>query len=136
MAFFMVEIKMKDIRIKYLCNLKAELKSILREKKDSLRIWFNVGYDDHLVLERVKAPSVLYPDLLLLSIKYYEDQGDDNGEKLWKEYGNEYFLEDSIEAVVEIFMNRLISDNMQKASGKGFTKKECVSAHHIMMKSK
>lgn len=136
MAFFYVGDKMKEIRIKYLCNLKSELKSILKENKDTLRIWFNVGYDDHLVLERTKAPSVLYPDLLLLSIKYYEDQGDDNGEKLWKEYGNEYFLEESIEAVVENFMNRLISDSMQEASGKGFTKKECVSAHHIMMKSK
>lgn len=127
---------MKDIYVKELLGLKDRLKNLLKEEKDSLRIWFNVGYEEYLVLERELAVSLIYPNLFLLSIKYYEDQGDDNGEKLWKEYGNEYFLEEMMEDVLGIFMSRLISDNMQEVSRKGFTQKECVSAHHIMMKSK
>lgn len=123
---------MKSIFVKEILNLKNKINSVLKEEKDSLRIWFNVGYEEYLVLSRDNNNSSLYPEVNLLSIEYYRDEGDQDGEKLWSSHGKEYFLEDLQEEVIDIFLNRLISDDMMKASGKGFTKKECMSAYHNM----
>lgn len=126
---------MKEIFIKELLGLKSKLKKVLEEEKDSLRIWFNVGYEEYLVLNRDNNHSKVYPDLNLLSIEYYRDEGDQDGEKLWSIHGEEYFLENLQEEVLNIFMKRLISDDMMKESGKGYSKKECIGAYHNMRKS-
>lgn len=126
---------MKTIYIKELLDLKSRLKNILREEKDSIRIMFNVGYEEYLVLNRDSNHSKVYPDLNLLSIEYYRDEGDQDGEKLWSIHGEEYFLENLQEEVLNIFMKRLISDDMMKESGKGYSKKECIGAYHNMRKS-
>lgn len=126
---------MKTIYIKELLDLKSRLKNLLREEKDSIRIMFNVGYEEYLVLNRDSNHSKVYPDLNLLSIEYYRDEGDQDGEKLWSIHGEEYFLENLQEEVLNIFMKRLISDDMMKESGKGYSKKECIGAYHNMRKS-
>lgn len=126
---------MKEIFIKELLGLKSKLKKVLEEEKDSLRIWFNVGYEEYLVLNRDNNHSTLYPEVNLFSIKYYRDEGDQDGEKLWSIHGEEYFLENLQEEVLNIFMKRLISDDMMKESGEGYSKKECIGAYHNMRKS-
>lgn len=126
---------MKEIFIKELLGLKSKLKKVLEEEKDSLRIWFNVGYEEYLVLNRDNNHSTLYPEVNLFSIKYYRDEGDQDGEKLWSIHGEEYFLEKLKEEVLNIFMKRLISDDMMKESGEGYSKKECIGAYHNMRKS-
>lgn len=128
---------MKEIFIKELLGLKSKLKKVLEEEeeKDSLRIWFNVGYEEYLVLNRDNNHSTLYPEVNLFSIKYYRDEGDQDGEKLWSIHGEEYFLEKLQEEVLNIFMKRLISDDMMKESGEGYSKKECIGAYHNMRKS-
>ena len=126
---------MKEIFIKELLGLKSKLKKVLEEEKDSLRIWFNVGYEEYLVLNRDNNHSTLYPEVNLFSIKYYRDEGDQYGEKLWSIHGEEYFLEKLQEEVLNIFMKRLISDDMMKESGEGYSKKECIGAYHNMRKS-
>lgn len=126
---------MKEIFIKELLGLKSKLKKILEEEKDSLRIWFNVGYEEYLILIRSNNHSTLYPEVNLFSIKYYRDEGDQDGEKLWSIHGEEYFLEKLQEEVLNIFMKRLISDDMMKESGEGYSKKECIGAYHNMRKS-
>ena len=126
---------MKEIFIKELLGLKSKLKKALEEEKDSLRIWFNVGYEEYLVLNRDNNHSTLYPEVNLFSIKYYRDEGDQDGEKLWSIHGEEYFLEKLQEEVLNIFMKRLISDDMMKESGEGYSKKECIGAYHNMRKS-
>lgn len=126
---------MKEIFIKELLGLKSKLKKFLEEEKDSLRIWFNVGYEEYLVLNRDNNHSTLYPEVNLFSIKYYRDEGDQDGEKLWSIHGEEYFLEKLQEEVLNIFMKRLISDDMMKESGEGYSKKECIGAYHNMRKS-
>ena len=126
---------MKEIFIKELLGLKSKLKKVLEEEKDSLRIWFNVGYEEYLVLNRDNNHSTLYPEVNLFSIKYYRDEGDQDGEKLWSIHGEEYFLEKLQEEVLNIFMKRLISDDMMKESGEGYSKKECIGANHNMRKS-
>lgn len=126
---------MKEIFIKELLGLKSKLKKVLEEEKDSLRIWFNVGYEEYLVLNRDNNHSTLYPEVTLFSIKYYRDEGDQDGEKLWSIHGEEYFLEKLQEEVLNIFMKRLISDDMMKESGEGYSKKECIGAYHNMRKS-
>lgn len=126
---------MKEIFIKELLGLKSKLKKVLEEEKDSLRIWFNVGYEEYLVLNRDNNHSTLYPEVNLFSIKYYRDEGDQDGEKLWSIHGEEYFLEKLQEEVLNIFMKRLISDDMMKESGGGYSKKECIGAYHNMRKS-
>ena len=115
--------------------MKSKLKKVLEEEKDSLRIWFNVGYEEYLVLNRDNNHSTLYPEVNLFSIKYYRDEGDQDGEKLWSIHGEEYFLEKLKEEVLNIFMKRLISDDMMKESGEGYSKKECIGAYHNMRKS-
>lgn len=126
---------MKEIFIKELLGLKSKLKKVLEEEKDSLRIWFNVGYEEYLVLNRDNNHSTLYPEVNLFSIKYYRDEGDQDGKKLWSIHGEEYFLEKLQEEVLNIFMKRLISDDMMKESGEGYSKKECIGAYHNMRKS-
>ena len=126
---------MKEIFIKELLGLKSKLKKVLEEEKDSLRIWFNVGYEEYLVLNRDNNHSTLYPEVNLFSIKYYRDEGDQDGEKLWSIHGEEYFLEKLQEEVLNIFMKRLISDDMMKESGEVYSKKECIGAYHNMRKS-
>ncbi|EPP7234476.1 hypothetical protein ACTOJ1_001425 [Shigella flexneri] len=126
---------MKEIFIKELLGLKSKLKKVLEEEKDSLRIWFNVGYEEYLILIRSNNHSTLYPEVNLFSIKYYRDEGDQDGEKLWSIHGEEYFLEKLQEEVLNIFMKRLISDDMMKESGEGYSKKECIGAYHNMRKS-
>lgn len=126
---------MKEIFIKELLGSKSKLKKVLEEEKDSLRIWFNVGYEEYLVLNRDNNHSTLYPEVNLFSIKYYRDEGDQDGEKLWSIHGEEYFLEKLQEEVLNIFMKRLISDDMMKESGEGYSKKECIGAYHNMRKS-
>lgn len=126
---------MKEIFIKELLGLKSKLKKVLEEEKDSLRIWFNVGYEEYLILIRSNNHSTLYPEVNLFSIKYYRDEGDQDGEKLWSIHGEEYFLENLQEEVLNIFMKRLISDDMMKESGEGYSKKECIGAYHNMRKS-
>lgn len=126
---------MKEIFIKELLGLKSKLKKVLEEEKDSLRIWFNVGYEEYLVLNKDNNHSTLYPEVNLFSIKYYRDEGDQDGEKLWSIHGEEYFLEKLQEEVLNIFMKRLISDDMMKESGEGYSKKECIGAYHNMRKS-
>ena len=126
---------MKEIFIKELLGLKSKLKKVLEEEKDSLRIWFNVGYEEYLVLNRDNNHSTLYTEVNLFSIKYYRDEGDQDGEKLWSIHGEEYFLEKLQEEVLNIFMKRLISDDMMKESGEGYSKKECIGAYHNMRKS-
>lgn len=126
---------MKEIFIKELLGLKSKLKKVLEEEKDSLRIWFNVGYEEYLVLNRDNNHSTLYSEVNLFSIKYYRDEGDQDGEKLWSIHGEEYFLEKLQEEVLNIFMKRLISDDMMKESGEGYSKKECIGAYHNMRKS-
>lgn len=126
---------MKEIFIKELLGLKSKLKKVLEEEKDSLRIWFNVGYEEYLVLNRDNNHSTLYPEVNLFSIKYYRDEGDQDREKLWSIHGEEYFLEKLQEEVLNIFMKRLISDDMMKESGEGYSKKECIGAYHNMRKS-
>ena len=123
---------MKENFIKKLLGLKSKLKKVLEEEKDSLRIWFNVGYEEYLVLNRDNNHSTLYPEVNLFSIKYYRDEGDQDGEKLWSIHGEEYFLEKLQEEVLNIFMKRLISDDIMKESGEGFNKKECIAAYHNM----
>jgi len=130
-----MESNMKEIFIKELLGLKSKLKKVLEEEKDSLRIWFNVGYEEYLVLNRDNNHSTLYPEANLFSIKYYRDEGDQDGEKLWSIHGEEYFLEKLQEEVLNIFMKRLISDDMMKESGEGYSKKECIGAYHNMRKS-
>jgi len=130
-----MESNMKEIFIKELLGLKSKLKKVLEEEKDSLRIWFNVGYEEYLVLNRDNNHSTLYPEVNLFSIKYYRDEGDQDGEKLWSIHGEEYFLEKLQEEVLNIFMKRLISDDMMKESGEGYSKKECIGAYHNMRKS-
>ena len=126
---------MKTIYIKELLDLKSRLKNLLIEEKDSIRIMFNVGYEEYLVLNRDNNHSTLYPEVNLFSIKYYRDEGDQDGEKLWSIHGEEYFLEKLQEEVLNIFMKRLISDDMMKESGEGYSKKECIGAYHNMRKS-
>lgn len=126
---------MKEIFIKELLGLKSKLKKILEEEKDSLRIWFNVGYEEYLILIRSNNHSTLYPEVNLFSIKYYRDEGDQDGEKLWSIHGEEYFLEKLQEEVSNIFMKRLISDDMMKESGEGYSKKECIGAYHNMRRT-
>lgn len=126
---------MKTIYIKELLDLKSRLKNLLREEKDSIRIMFNVGYEEYLVLNRDNNHSKIYPEVNLLSIEYYRDVGDYDGEQLWSSHGKEYFLESLQEEVINNFMKRLISDDIMKESGKGYSQKECIGAYHNMRKS-
>ncbi len=126
---------MKTIYIKELLDLKSRLKNLLIEEKDSIRIMFNVGYAEYLVLNRGNNYSKIYPEVNLLSIEYYRDEGITDGEQLWSSHGIEYFLEDLYEDAINIFMKRLISDDMMKESGEGYSEKECIGAYHNMRKS-
>lgn len=112
-------------------DILSSIKDIFNLNKKEVRIMIRSDYSNYLTVCRIIKNSEVYPELELYSLEYYDDKGDYDGETLYQSYGIEYFSLLDDENLYKALLKRLTHTEPKKESGFGFSKIDCVSAHHM-----
>lgn len=105
-------------------------------KSGEIRVMIPAGLGEYLSVSRTVKHSEIYPELELYKLEYYEDQGEYDGEKVYKPHGSEYFSIGDEANLYKAVLKRLVDDSPQRPSGLGFAKVDCVAAYHHVINLK
>lgn len=105
-------------------------------KSGEIRVMIPAGLGEYLSVSRTVNHSEIYPELELYKLEYYEDQGEYDGEKVYKPHGPEYFSIGDEANLYKAVLQRLVDVSPQKQSGLGFAKVDCVAAYHHVINLK